>query len=275
MCLFQKCLEQIFPLLWPDRNVFASSFNANSRGEKKKRKEKNKGITLLTFWRTWGKAGRSLYGKRGMWREGAWAGNRRPSAILWLNQVRPGGQTLGWESSCPRSVWKQHPSFALWSFSLIQSREKSEWNWVCVGVHVHLGDGQKDGDNGQSVLLLSPAHFIPVLPEPAPIAVSPFQGPGLMHGGLFFPPQTQVLIETEISTESWPLGCPIPLWHCSAKGYAHQSLLNLLALGLPRILRSLVVLPCGKVYFVLHGSSVQYCFYFRNWELHLKEKWLF
>lgn len=120
-----------------------------------------------------------------------------------------------------------------------------------------------------------PSTFHPCAAWASPHCCLTFPGPRSDAQRTFFPPQTQVLIETEISTESWPLGCPIPLWHCSAKGYALQSLLNLLALGLPRILRSLVVLPCGKVYFVLHGSSVQYCFYFRNWELRLKEKWLF
>lgn len=140
---------------WWDRNVFACSFNAYSRGEKRE-------LHFLAFWRTWGKVGKNPCGRKLRGWDRRELGLETEDLSLCFDWIRWGeqGQTEGWflraQSPCLRSVWKQSLSFALCSFGLIQSGDKLQWNWVCVraGVHVCLGGWVNGREGGHKKLPL-------------------------------------------------------------------------------------------------------------------------
>lgn len=157
MCLFQKHVGTVSYslLLWWDRNIFAFSFNAYSRGEKRE-------LHFLAFWRTWGKDGKNPCGRKLRGWDRREVGLETEDLSLCFDWIRWGeqGQTEGWfwEDRAPAYglCGNSLPCFALFSFGLIQSGDKSQWNWVCVraSVHVCLGGWVNGWEGGHKKLSL-------------------------------------------------------------------------------------------------------------------------
>lgn len=182
-----KAFGTDIPSLWPDRNAFPSSFNANSR-------LKEKGIELPGILEHFGQSWKKSEGKKaeGVWWEGSGAGPADPG--LCFDSIRWGqqGQTQDWSlragSPCLRSVWKLSQLCSLiLQLNSIQGQIRAELGvWRCRCARRFEGmEGWKDGDNGQLVLPF-PACAIPAVARWAPIPVTPFQSPSLTLRWLFF-----------------------------------------------------------------------------------------